>query len=434
MRRVLTFAFLLAIVFGSLVVTAQDTPVTVRLWMHNHPPRIALDEELIAQFEAENPTIDVEFTVVPDQEWDTTLNTAIAAGDVPDLFNQATFAIGQFYAQGLLAPVNAEAAGYADQQAIIDAYSEGENLLAGAMFDGTLYGLPTELSTYACFTNDALWEAAGLDPATDFPATWEGLAEVAQQLTVRDDAGAITQRGFDFIWSNSIFMMLTFNAMVQQLGGNMIDEVNYTANMTSPEVKQVMGYYNSLANEWQVGGPQYQFVRDAFLAGQVGALCEAGNWFAPQIDNAGFAYTIHPIPRWESNVNDSALANYAYFFMVSASAAPEVQEAAWKLAGFLTSAPDRYLETAGLFQGKADFVSSEAFAADEVMPVFMEELGKSGYHPRIAGFFEVADAMMRARDRIITGGEDMDAVLSEAEVEVNDILARAKADAEAAGA
>jgi multiple sugar transport system substrate-binding protein len=420
----------LAVVFVTSVgVFAQYQPVVVELWMHVHAPRVPLDEELLAQFEAENPNIDVEFTLVPDQEWDTTLNTAIASGDIPDLFNQATFAIGQFYAQGLLAPVDPVAAGYEDMQAIIDAYAAGESLLAGAMFDGQLYGLPTELSTYACYTNDDLWAAAGLDPATDFPETWEEMAEVAQQLTVRDDSGAITQRGFDFIWSNNIFMLLIFNAMVQQLGGDMIDEVNYTAAIDTPEVRQVMEYWNNVANEWMVGGPQYEFIRTSYLAGNVAIDCDGGNWFAPQAEDAGLNYSIHPIPRWEGAVNDNGFANYAYYFMVSASAPPEVQQAAWKLAGFLTSFPDRYLETAGLFQGKADFVESEAFQQNTIMPVFLEELSKSRFHPRIAGFFEVADALMRARDRIIVGGEDMDTVLAEAEVEVNEILARAQAEA-----
>ncbi|MFO7323102.1 MAG: extracellular solute-binding protein [Chloroflexota bacterium] len=416
----------------SMGVSAQDAPVTVTLWMHVHPPRLPLDEELIAQFEAENPDINVEYTTVPDQEWDTTLSTALASGSGPDLFNQATFAIGQFYAQGVLAPVDPIAAGYESQEAIYEAYEAGESLLAGATFDGTLYGLPTELSGYACYTNDDLWRAAGLDPATDFPATWEEMQRVAEQLTVRDESGALTQRGFDFIWSNPIFMLLIFNPMVQQLGGNMIDEVNYTASINTPEVKQVMQYWYDWVNTWNLGGPQYTFTRDAFLAGQLAIDCDGGNWFAPQAEEAGINYSIHPQPRWENAVNDNAMANYAYFFMVNSAAAPEVQEAAWRLAGFLTSFPDRYLDTAGLFQAKADFVASEAFQQNEIMPVFLEEMGKSSYHPRIAGFFEVADALMRTRDRIIIGGEDMDTVLAEAEQEVNDILARAKAEAEAA--
>jgi len=84
-----TLAVLIVLLMGTLllgVASAQDT-VTVKLWMHNHPPRVPLDEELLAKFKEENPNINVEFTVVPDQEWDTTLATALASGSGPDLFN-----------------------------------------------------------------------------------------------------------------------------------------------------------------------------------------------------------------------------------------------------------------------------------------------------------------------------------------------------------
>jgi len=424
MLKRLSLVVMMMVLLAALtsVTVAQDT-VTVKLWMHNHPPRIPLDETLIAQFEAENPGIKVEFTVVPDQEWDTTLGTALASGSGPDLFNQATFAIGQFYSQGILAPIDAEAAGYADSASVYGAYEAGEALLAGATFDGTLYGLPTELSAYACYTNDALWEAAGLDPATDFPTTWEELKTVAEQLTVRDDSGALVQRGFDFKYDASIFMLLIFNPMVQQLGVNMIDEVNYTATINTPEVKQVLTYWNDWVNNWKLGGPQYTSSRAAFLAGELATDCDGGNWFAPQAEEAGIDYSIHPIPVWENATNDNGFANYAYFFMVNSSAAPEVQQAAWKLAGYLTSDPAQYLDVAGLFQAKADFVASEAFQSNTIMPVFLHELSVSTYHPRINGFFEVSDALMRARDRVIIGGEDIDTVLAEAEAEVNSILA-----------
>lgn len=414
---------LLAIVTSA--VSAQD-PITVKLWMHNHPPRVPLDEVQIAKFEEENPGIKVEFTVVPDQEWDTTLGTALASGSGPDLFNQATFAIGQYYSQGILAPLDAAAAGYADQAAVYSAYESGDALLAGATFADTLYGLPTELSAYACYTNDALWEAAGLNPATDFPTTWEDLKTVAEKLTVRDDAGALTQRGFDFKWDASIFMLLIFNPMVQQLGGNMIDEVNYTANINTPEVKQVLSYWNDWANTWGLGGAQYTSSRAAFLAGELATDCDGGNWFAPQAEDAGIEYSIHPIPVWADAVNKNGFANYAYFFMVNSAASPEVQAASWKLAGYLTDNPAEYLDVAGLFQAKADFIASDDFKSNTIMPVFLEELAASTYHPRIDGFFEVADALMRMRDRVVVGGEDIDTVLAEAQDEVTGILEASK--------
>src|SRR5690606_28610897 len=88
---------------------AQDS-VTVTLWMHDHPPRVPVDEELIAQFEAENPDINVEYEVIPVADHDLRLRTSLAAGAGPDLFNQWTGEIGQFYASGIIAPLMPEAA------------------------------------------------------------------------------------------------------------------------------------------------------------------------------------------------------------------------------------------------------------------------------------------------------------------------------------
>ena len=430
--KVSKLPFLLVLLAAMLLVSvgaAAQGQVTVKLWMHNHPPRVPLDQEKLAQFATDNPDINVEYTVVPSADWATTLATAMASGAGPDLFNVDSFSVGDFYVQGNLVPVDPVAAGYADQQAIYNSYSGGEAMLGGATFDGQLYGLPTEWSAYACYTNNALWDAAGLDPNTDFPATWEDMKNVAEKLTVRDSNGAITQRGYDFRWGANIFMFLSFNAMVEQLGSNMVDEINYTANVDTPEVRKVMGYWNDWVNTWKLGGPQYTDDRTDFLAGNLAMDCDVGSWFAPQADDAGIKYTIHPVPRFADAVSDNGFASYGYMYTVNSQSSPEVQAAAWKVAGYMTSFPADYLATAGLLQPKKDFVESDAFKQDPIMPVFVSELSKDIFNPRIAGFNEAADALVRARDRIISGSEDMDTVLADAQAEVSDILARAKANA-----
>jgi multiple sugar transport system substrate-binding protein len=424
--------FLLVALFAMLLVSfgaaAQGNKVTVKLWMHDHPPRVPLDKDNLAKFATDNPDINVEYTVVPAPDWATTLATAMASGAGPDLFNVDSFSVGDYYAQGNVVPVDAKAAGYADQQAIYDAYAGGKDMLAGATFNGKLYGLPTEWSAYACYTNNALWQKAGLDPEKDFPATWEDMKTVAEKLTAHDSNGAITQRGFDFRWGSSLFMMLSFNPMVQQLGGNMIDEVNYTANINTPEVKKVLQYWNDWVNTWKLGGPQYTDDRTDFLAGNLAMDCDVGSWFAPQADAAKppIQYTIHPLPRWKDATHDNGFASYGYMYTVNSQASPEVQAAAWKVAGYMTSFPDQYLAAAGLLQPKKAFVESDAFKQNKIMPVFLSELTKDTFNPRIAGFNEVADALARARDRVISGGEDIDTVLADAQTEVSDILAKHK--------
>lgn len=427
--------FVLLLISGLLaVVTSAQDQVTVTLWMHNHEPRVAIDEELIAEFMEENPDIIVEYEIVDD--FFTALQTALASGAGPDVFNQFTLFNAQFYAQGILAPVDPVAMGYETIEDVYARYGEGDVgriVLAGDTFDGELYGVPTELSNYACYANDDLFAEAGLDPATDFPTTWEEMIDVAKQLTVRDDNGALIQRGFDFNWYGNIYMMLHFDPMVQQLGQSMIDEETYTARINTPEVARVMQYWNDLVNVHELGGPEYTRSRDAFNAGEQAIECTFGNWGTPAMDEAGINYSIHNIPRFADAVNDIGFATFAFYLQVNANSAPEVQEAGWKLISFLTSEPGRYLNEAALFQPVAEYLATDEFANNEVMPVFMDELYRGEYHPRFAGFSEVGDALGRARDRIILGGEDIETVLQETEDEVNAILERALADIEAAG-
>ncbi|MEP7284429.1 MAG: extracellular solute-binding protein [Chloroflexota bacterium] len=421
---ILTLVLVLPATFSNRVI-AQDQ-ITVRMWMHADPLRESLDKELIAEFEKNNPSIKVEYTTFPDVDWDRTLTNKFNSKTGPDLFSQATFSIGQLQAQKLLAPVDSEAAGYKDQDAVYKAYAYGGTLLAGATFDGTLYGLPTEVNTYACYTNDDLWKKARLDPNKDFPTTWEAMQTTAEKLTVRDSSGALTQRGFDFPWGNSVFMLLVFNPMVQQLGSNMIDETGNSAAINTPEVKKVLGYWNDWANTWKLGGPQYPFTRDAFLAGKLAIDCDFGNWGAAEMKAAKINYSIHPIPVWKDAVGKNAFSIYAFYYLVNSNTDPKVQQAAWKLAGYLTSKPDRYWDSAELFQGKADYVASDAFKQTQILPIFLQEMSVSTYHPLIASFYEVADALMYARDQVVTSHQAIDDVLGVAQNTVTSILAKNK--------
>lgn len=426
--RIVPLFIVLALLLGVGVVTAQE-PTTVTMWVHEHPPAVPVWQDLVATFMADNPDITVNLEVIPVADFDTRVATAMASGTGPDLLNQWTGAIGQFYSAGALAPLNAEAAGFENQDAVIASYEGGSNILSGITFNDQLYGLPTEVSIYSCYANDDLWAAAGLDPATDFPTTWEGLKDVAEQLTVRDANGVITQRGFDFNWGNSIFMWLQFDPMVRQLGGTLVDPTTYEVAIDTPEVAQVMEYWNNWANEWNLGGPQYTGSRDAFLAGEQAIECSFGNWGIPQMEDAGVNWSLHKAPQWENAVNDNYLDTYAYFLMVNSLSAEPVQAAAWKLAGYLTSFPERFYTEAGLFQPKAEFVASDAFQSDPVMPVFFEQMATSFYPPAIVGFNEVADALARGRDRVVTGGEEVAPVLTDTQAEVVQALERARASA-----
>lgn len=393
--------------------------VKVVYWGHNFLPRVELDQQYIEKFMEENPDIEVTYEPIP-ADFDAKLRTALAAGTGPDLFAQWNGDIGTFYAEDAIAPVSFEAIGFDSQQQFLDLYVAPENTLQGAMFEGKLYGIPNELSIYACYVNKGLFEEAGLDVEEDFPKTWEEMLPVAEKLTKRDADGKLIQRGFDFSWGSSVWMFLEYGAMVRQLGGSELD-------LTTPEAEKVMQYWVDWANKYQLGGPAYFGGQlDDFVAEELVIECDLGSWARPQVEEAGIDYVVKPVPIWENAVNQNHFDIYAYFHMVNARSDPEVQAAAWKLAAYLDSHPAEYLEQTGLLQARKEVVESEVYQQTPYIDVYLDEMTTSMYSPRIPRFIEVADVLMRARDRSVVEGMDIKESLATAQKEIDEILAESE--------
>ncbi len=227
---------------------ARAEQVTIKMWMHEHPPRISIDKQIIAEFEKANPDIKVDYNVIGASEYSTKLLTAFASGSGPDLFNQASTLVAQYYNSRILAPIDYTAMGLADEKALTSQYLIGFD---GIRFAGKLYGVPTEVSNYACYLNNTLWKKVGLDPSSDFPKTWEAMPAVAEKLTIRDSNGVPRRRGFDFDWPSAPAYWLTLNSMMRQRGASRVDEAAYKATFDGPDAQHVVQYLVDWVNKLQ---------------------------------------------------------------------------------------------------------------------------------------------------------------------------------------
>lgn len=416
-------ALLAATVLAAPGATRAEDAITLNVWMHEHPPRLPLDRDIAAEFEKQNPNVKVALTIIPTADFDQKLEVALASGAGPDVFNQSSFELGQFYSSKVVAPVDLAAVDAASNDDLVKRYGVG---ISGVTFGDKIYGFPTEVSNYACVANRELWAKAGLDPAKDAPKTWEELIDVAAKLTLRDKEGNPTQRGFDFNWSGPIFMWLTFNSMVDQLGGTMVDEKNYTANMNSPQVAKTLTYWSDWVNKYKLGGPQYTMSRDAFLAKELATECTFGSWGKGQFKEAKVDYAFFPVPRWKDGPVDTGFNSYAYYMMVNARDDAAKRSAAWKFVNYYASQAVRLYEVAGLFTTFPGVAELPSYKADPYNQVFRSELQKARFSPRIAGFNQIGDALARARDRVVVGHENVTAVLVDLQGEVTGILNRVK--------
>lgn len=375
MLRRAAFALLSLMIAGGIAL-AQ---VEINYWTHEDPNRTALEEELIAQFEADYPNYRVNRVTNPSDQVAQLILTAFAANRGPDVFNMEIFNEYPYIINDRVAPVNPAAAGYLDVDAIYDAYLPGT--LDPVSYEGELYGLPLEVTNWAIFLNMNVFRDAGLDPLTDYPKTWEEMIDVADKLTVRDGE-IITRRGFDFRYPYYLNFMVS---MAEQLGGQLVGDDGESGIVGDEAWLRVLEYFR----EWgphgrNLGSPTYTAARSLFNHDNddIGMM-ESGQYQIARIqhDNPGFdageGWMVIPFPQWADAVNDVSEAFYGHYWMVNAQSSAEKQEAAWTFLGYMSHRAADFFERAALLQPTQELLASELFTSHPYSDVFMGDLAKA---------------------------------------------------------
>jgi multiple sugar transport system substrate-binding protein len=145
-------------------------------------------EGLIADFEAQNPGIEIEYTTAPFDNYFTKLQTDFAAGNPPDVFELNYENFVTFASRGTLSPLDDRLA--ADAEVSDDTFYPAA--LDAFAYEGVQYGLPITFSTVVLFYNQDLFDAAGVAyPSDDW--TWDDVMTAAEAISTRPTAsGAST--------------------------------------------------------------------------------------------------------------------------------------------------------------------------------------------------------------------------------------------------
>lgn len=169
-------AVILSLTFST--VTAQDQ-VTLDLWMFLDGSGFL--PSVVEAFEEANPNITVQITDIPEDEYPTKIDTAILAGEPPDLgFPYAA----RWLKAGYVLPI---------EDAMSAQGINLENYNAGAvsrncMMDGHVYCLGSYTGATMMFYNKDLFDAAGIPyPSATEPLTIDQYADIAMQLAVPSD-------------------------------------------------------------------------------------------------------------------------------------------------------------------------------------------------------------------------------------------------------
>ena len=249
-RLFVSFLVLLVLLSLSLGVLAQNDVTEIEYWQYFFQPRVNAMNELIAQFEAENPDVHVVHNSdIAYENFRDEIAASAPAGVGPDVVTLYYGWIPAFVDAGYLVPLPKDA--FPDDW--IESYFSP--MVAQSKFEGEYWAIPTAVRTLALFWNKDLFQAAGLDPDTP-PTTLDEMVDMAKKTTVYDGNGTdilnIVSEGFapslsgqDHQWFREV--------LVRTFGGVPYSDDNKTVMYNSPEGCSAFKYLSAFETDYKTG-------------------------------------------------------------------------------------------------------------------------------------------------------------------------------------
>jgi ABC-type glycerol-3-phosphate transport system substrate-binding protein len=400
----------------------EGKDVSITMWQHTYPPLNEWTQGHIDTFVAENPNITVNVEIVPFEEYNQKILTALAGGQAPHFFEADDYTIPQFIADGVISPIQPGLLGFESLDAMREAW-EGESLEL-LIADETLYGIPYDWEAPVVGYNIGLWEEAGLDP--EAPATWTEFMEAAAQLSQTDEAGNLLVSGFAFVHNIDVYYQIQGSQLLEQAGAAVLNEDQTAAAINTPEAQQVFELWRDAIHEHRVTKPGFTstFYTTEFGENRVGSgymLVWANSILAP----AGFVYGenlgIRRLPTFDNG--KTTTRSYAWNWTFNARNTPEETVAAHMLADHLSQQGDTFLTQAGLInprKGWRERLTEEQLAPyAEITESLLDSIPVEP-HPRFNEVWAPVISVFKAVE--LDPNADIPALLAGAEAEINQIL------------
>ena len=429
-RRILAAMSLVslgAMAFGGAVsgrVSAANQ-ATVTYWTHVNAPAQAVEKKLIAQFEAKNPTIKVNYVVVDFNSLPTKLTTALAGGSGPDIFNYFRSFAPALVQRGLIAPVDFKAFGVADQQAFLSRYLPP--VIGGYTFGNTVYGVPHEVSNFGFWVNGTEFKAAGLDPVKDFPKTWADVARLGAKLTIRK-GGKVVQEGISLPLYNVIRDTLTLDSMARQSGGGLFSDDGKKAMLNSPSAIKALQTWSNMVHVEKINDPALGPTAstdntDLFGNGTAAMINVGGSWLTSILQQTYpkvySAYNVGPEPRFDTS---KKIGSDMYGFGLFVTKSSQNQAAAWHLARFLADSSNAYFSGAGIWLGDKTPLSPALTQTLKKWSVFQNSFAEGFFLPPVTSYNELANIVERAIERTVLNGQSPKSSLDQAQQEAQALM------------
>ncbi len=315
---------------GMTAAAAETTKLTMYYPVAVGGPLTKIVDGLVADFEAENPDIDVE---------------AIYAGNYNDARIKALAALQSGEPAQLSVMFSIDIYDLIEQDAIVafdDIVETDEErawlasfypaLMENGQTLGKTWGIPFQRSTIVMYYNKDMFRAAGLDPDNP-PATWDELLTASKALTDADKG----QYGLMIPSTGYPYWM--FGALTMQNGQVLMNGDGNETYFDKPAVVEALTFWHALGAEHKVmpeGTIEWGTLRQNFLEGKTAMMWHSTGNLTAVKKNASFDFGVAMLPAREQRGTPTGGGNFYIFKQTS----EEERRAAMKLIRFMTS-PER---------------------------------------------------------------------------------------------
>ncbi|NEA64014.1 extracellular solute-binding protein [Streptomyces sp. SID12488] len=360
---------------------------TVKVWAPQGDAGVL--DKVIKPFKAANPDVTVKITLIPNGEYYTKLQSAIAAGKGPDLAQFFPEAQSQFLDPSILQPV---------PDGLVDKADFFGSLWDAGVVKDVAYTVPWYAYTYALVYRADLAKKAGVKA----PATWD---ETVPFLKALQGAGAKRGLGADIGWDSFNGQDVAMYAW--QAGGSLLSS-DGKWTLDTPAMADALRYNASFftSGTADTSGPTFLDAQPYFVSGKTASMI-TGPWVIGQLDGAAkkdgwTAANVATAPLPAGASSDVSFSGGGTWGVLATSGNAD---ASWKLVRYV-SKPSTQVAQYKAYSSLPAVVSAwddSAIKGQPLLDAFFTQLKKTRAFPQVSTWQQVATRLGKEMEAVAKG-------------------------------
>ena len=369
----------------------DDKPATgtVNVWAAQGDADVL--DKVIKPFKASNPDVTVKFTLIPNSEYYTKLQAAIAAGKGPDVAQFFPESQAQFLDPSILRPV---------PDGLVDSGAFFKSLWDAGLVKDVAYTVPWYAYTYALVYRADLAKKAGVEA----PTTW---AEMVPFFTALKGAGAVHGLGADNGWD--IFNGQDAAMYAWQAGGSLLSSAGKWT-LDTPAMTEAIKYNASFYTSGiaDTAGPTFLDAQPYFVSGKTATMI-TGPWVVGQLDTAAkkTGWTASHVATAPLPAGASGSTSFSAGGSWGVLAGSGNAEASWKLIRYMAE-PGTQVSQYKAYSSLPAVVSAwddTAIKGQPLLDAFLTQLKNTKAFPQVSTWPQVATRLGKEMEAVAKGKE-----------------------------